>query len=140
MTLIVRRDDDERPGEEYGEPVQRRIDALGEGVSRNQDVADVATAAVLFAVCLAVASLGGSDGLGLNTGPLTLTSTILIGAQTLPIAVRRRYPVPVLITTGVAIGIYGALGYQEAGGNFGVLIALYTVAAHTTGVSSAVWR
>jgi signal transduction histidine kinase len=113
--------------------MQREAGRLRERLRWNQDFVDVAMALVLASAALAIAwardvhSLIAASG----AGPLTPVSAALILAQTLPVTVRRRYPVPVLVTTGVAIGLYSALGYSEAGANLGVLVALYTVAAHT---------
>lgn len=108
---------------------------LGVGVFRarlrwNQDIADVAMALVLATSVLIVASLG-VKGSSTGSGPLTPVSAVLILAQTLPLAVRRRRPVLVLGVTFAGIGLYSLLGYVEAGGNLGVLVALYTVAANS---------
>jgi signal transduction histidine kinase len=86
---------------------------------------DVVLAVVLFLGAMTVAATVP------GCGPWTPVSAVLIGLQTLPLAVRRRYPVGVLAVTGVGIGIYSGLGYLEAGANFGVLVAFYTVAADT---------
>lgn len=91
----------------------------------DQDVADVVLAVVLFLGSMATAATIP------GTGPWTPVSAVLIGLMTLPIAVRRRYPVGVLVVAGFSIGVYALLGYLESGGNFGVLIAFYTVAADT---------
>ncbi|MGO9178749.1 MAG: sensor histidine kinase [Candidatus Limnocylindrales bacterium] len=114
--------------------MQRGFGALRARVRWNQDVVDVTLALGLAAVALLVAGLRNVSGplTAVAAGPLTPVSAILILAQTLPLAVRRRYPVPVLIVAGVGIGLYSALGYAESGGNYGVLVALYTVAANST--------
>ncbi len=113
--------------------MKRRVGALRARVRWNQDVIDVAVAVTLASVVLAVAELrvvGASAG-ALGAGPLTPVSAVLILAQTLPLAVRRRHPALVLLVTGVGITLYSTLGYVEGGGSMGVLIALYTVAAHS---------
>ena len=98
---------------------------IRERVRWNQDVVDVLVALGLFVAVTTVISTT------VWVGPLTPLSLLLIGGQTLPLAVRRRYPVPVLIATAGATGLISALGFGESGGNLGVLIALYTVAANT---------
>ena len=117
----------------YGAGMQREVGAVRARVGWNQDVADVAMAVALAALAIVVAGFGGTTqpAFFANAGPLTPLSAALILVQTLPVAVRRRHPVPVLVVTGAGIGAYSVLGYSEAGGNLGVLVALYTVAAHT---------
>jgi signal transduction histidine kinase len=107
-----------------------RVAVLRARLRWNQDIADVAMAVVLAACVLGVASLGVA-GSSIGAGPLTPVSAALILTQTLPLAIRRRRPVLVLVVTLAGIGLYSLLGYVEAGGNFGVLVALYTVAAHS---------
>jgi signal transduction histidine kinase len=91
-------------------------------VKWNQDVVDVAIGLVLFVVPLVALWLGhlGLDLLGL----------ILLALQTLPVAVRRRNPMRVLLVTGVSITAYSLIGYTVADSWTGVLVAFYTVAAN----------
>jgi len=114
--------------------MQRGVGAFRARVRWNQDVADIALSLGLAAFALLVAGPRNMPRIPTASpaGPLTPVSAVLILAQTLPLAVRRRYPVPVLIVTGVSIGLYSAFGYAESGGNYGVLVALYTVAANST--------
>ena len=88
----------------------------------NQDYADIAMAAVVTAI-----SFGSLAGAGRQ---LDLLGGVLLALQTVPIAWRRRDPMRILITTGVAITAYSALGYPPAAGYLGVFVAFYTVAAH----------
>lgn len=105
--------------------VEGTVATLRRRLTASQDLVDVLVALGLFAAAAAVAAWGHTFG------PLTPVSLVLIAAQTLPVALRRRYPLPVLATTGAATITLSLLGLGESGGNFGVLIALYTVAADT---------
>ena len=94
----------------------------------NQDYVDVVLALVLM--CLAL-STAARDHYRLDA-----ISVPLLILQTLPIALRRRSPMRILVITGSAITIYGLLGYLgpngmgDSGGAYGVVVAFYTVAAH----------
>jgi signal transduction histidine kinase len=57
-------------------------------------------------------------------------AVLLTLAQTVPLAWRRRAPMAVLAVTGLAALAHPALGYRPTWAEFGILIALYTVAAH----------
>jgi len=57
-------------------------------------------------------------------------AVLLALAQAVPLVWRRRAPVTVLAVTGLAALAHLAIGYQPTWTEFGVLIALYTVAAH----------
>ena len=65
--------------------------------------------------------------------PVSLSLLIL---QTLPIAIRRRNPMRILVVTGLAITAYSLLGYLgtngvgDSNGAYGVVVAFYTVAAN----------
>ncbi len=96
----------------------------GRGLSRlrwNQDYADVAMAIGLTVLALSTA---------VNHARLDAVSLPLLIAQTLPIAVRRRNPMRILIVTGAAIILHSLLGYPDSNGNLGVFVAFYTVAAN----------
>jgi Signal transduction histidine kinase len=88
----------------------------------NQDYADVAMAIALTVVALSTA--------GSNKTQLDAVSVPLLVLQTLPVAVRRRNPMRILIVTGLAITFYSLLGYPQSNGQFGVFLAFYTVAAN----------
>jgi signal transduction histidine kinase len=62
-------------------------------------------------------------------GPNVLGAVLLL-LYSLPVAWRRRWPIPVLAVTGSAGVLYELLGYATVGVPWGVLIAMYTVAAH----------
>jgi signal transduction histidine kinase len=57
-------------------------------------------------------------------------AVLLTLAQTVPLVWRRRAPMAVLAVTGLAALAHLVIGYQPTWAEFGVLIALYTVAAH----------
>jgi signal transduction histidine kinase len=61
---------------------------------------------------------------------LDVVGGFLLVLQTLPVAVRRRDPMRILIVTGLAITIYSLLGYRESNAWTGVFVAFYTVAAN----------
>jgi signal transduction histidine kinase len=88
----------------------------------NQDYADVAMGVALTVLALSTAVV--------NHARLDAVSVPLLIVQTLPIVVRRRNPMRVLIVTGVAIILHSLLGYPDSNGNLGVFVAFYTVAAN----------
>jgi len=109
----------------YRATMQRAIAMPRLGLGRlrwNQDYADVAIAVALTVLALSAA--------GPNHVRLDAVSVPLLLLQTLPIAVRRRNPMRILIVTGSAITLYSLLGYPDSGGNLGVFVAFYTVAAN----------
>lgn len=59
-----------------------------------------------------------------------LVSSGLVLLSTLPVTWRRRAPMTVLVLISPGAVLYEALGYPSGIGPFGVLLALYTVAAH----------
>jgi signal transduction histidine kinase len=63
---------------------------------------------------------------------------VLLIASGLVIAVRRRWPVPVLVTTALASLVYYSLEFPDGPGWLGLFVALYTVAAYGDGRRSLV--
>jgi len=57
---------------------------------------------------------------------------LLLAAQCLPVAIRRLRPELALPISGIGIGVYSALGYQVTVSWLGVLICLYSIAAHAS--------
>jgi signal transduction histidine kinase len=57
---------------------------------------------------------------------------LLVILSTAPVAWRRKAPFDVLVVTGVSAVLVEALHYFVGAGGLGVLVALYSVAAHTT--------
>jgi signal transduction histidine kinase len=68
--------------------------------------------------------------LGIEFRDTDALAVLLTLAQTVPLVWRRRAPMAVLAVTGLAALAHLAVGYQPTWAEFGVLIALYTVAAH----------
>ena len=88
----------------------------------NQDVVDVAIALILAAVAL----WGGWQ----SRDRESVIGIALLLMQTLPVAVRRRNPMRVLVVTGVSITLYFGLHFPEVNSWTGVFLAFYTVAAN----------
>ncbi|MGD0019209.1 MAG: sensor histidine kinase [Candidatus Limnocylindrales bacterium] len=94
----------------------------------NQDYVDVAMALALTGLALSTAVR--------DHYRLDAVSISLLILQTLPIALRRRNPMRILVITGSAITLYSLLGYLgpnglgDSNGALGVVVAFYTVAAH----------
>lgn len=70
---------------------------------------------------------GGSETAGRSLDALGIGLILL---QTMPLAWRRRAPVPVLSVTAVALFLFSLLGYFRSLAAFGFLVALYTVATY----------
>ena len=62
--------------------------------------------------------------------PIDPFGVALMLLASVPIAIRSRFPVPVLIVTGTTTVVLSAFHYNDAAG-LGALFALYTVAAHS---------
>ena len=95
-------------------------------------MADALLAVFLLALALPRVWATSPGGKHLDWQP-SATAVVLVGLQTLPIAVRRLAPLPVLATTLVAVVAHGWQGGQPEPDYLGVLIALYTVAATVPG-------
>ncbi len=109
----------------YRATMQRALDIPQRQFHRirwNQDYADVAMALALAALALATAFL--------NHIHLDAVGVALLLGQTLPIAVRRRNPMRILLLAGASITLYSLLGYADSNGYLGTFVAFYTVAAH----------
>jgi signal transduction histidine kinase len=90
---------------------------------------DIALALALFVVSLVTVSTGRAEPVGSpDTGPSGVVLFVLVLFATLPIALRRRFPVEVFAVTLAAAVISDLIGgpYQFAG----ALVGLYTVAAY----------
>lgn len=123
--MIVRTADARGPGTAYRATMQRAIAAPQRHLRRlrwNQDYADVAMGIALTIGALATA--------GSNHVQIDALSVSLLILQTLPIAIRRRNPMRILLVTGAAIIVYSLLGYADGSGQLGVFLAFYTVAAN----------
>jgi signal transduction histidine kinase len=62
----------------------------------------------------------------------------LLAVSGLVVAVRRRWPVPVFVTTALAGAVYYGLGFPDGPGWLGLFVALYTLAAYGDGRRSLV--
>ena len=90
---------------------------------------DIALALVLLVISLVTVSTGSAEPVGSpDTGPSGVVLFLLVLFATLPIALRRRFPVEVFAVTLAAAVISDLIGgpYQFAG----ALVGLYTVAAY----------
>ena len=81
---------------------------------------------VLLAAAVAVA---GFTAASTYVGPRPWLIAILAALATLPLAVRRLFPIPVLAIV-VAVAVLVGVGYRNGWWPFAVIVALYTVAAH----------
>jgi len=92
---------------------------------------DAAAAAALAAVALLPALRAYGVVLGeLPTVPSDALHLVLVFAQTLPLAARRRAPAAVLAVVGLAFALDQALAYPPSPAGLGVLVALYSAGAH----------
>ncbi len=82
----------------------------------------------LLAVVLALLALLPPDHPVAGHAPVSVQYLLLLLA-TLPVAVRTRYPLPVLATVAAAIAAHGALGYPGTVAWFAMALAAYSVAA-----------
>ena len=86
---------------------------------------------VLLAVSLGIVSILVASRVAEANGTTIQAGAIaLLVVQSAALTVRRRWPMAVYSVVGVSTVLYAWLGYPQAVGGFGVLIAIYTVAAH----------
>jgi signal transduction histidine kinase len=106
----------------------------------NQTTLDIAMATVLGIQALFATLVPRLWGFGRPVGfaPIDLVGVALALLETVPLASRRTAPMAVLATTGLATVAASALGFDSAIGGLAVLIALYSVAAHTDRRSSLI--
>jgi signal transduction histidine kinase len=88
--------------------------------------------AAVFTVLAAVPALGSvSAELGdLPRRPATVFTVVLVLAQTVPLAVRSRWPAACLAVVGLSVAAYETLGYPPQFGTLALYLALYSVSAH----------
>ena len=85
----------------------------------------------LLAVSLGIVSIFVATRVAQAEGTTVQAGVIaLLVVQTVALTVRRRWPMAVYSVVGIGTIVYAWLGYPQAVGGFGVLIAIYTVAAH----------
>ena len=82
----------------------------------------------LLAVSIGVVSVLVASRVGEAQGTTVEAGAIaLLVVQSAALAVRRRWPMAVYSVVGLSTVGYAWLGYPEAVGGFGVLLAIYTV-------------
>jgi signal transduction histidine kinase len=85
----------------------------------------------VLAVVVAAYQLVGATDLGGHFGdharPLGLVFAVV---SALPLALRRRFPIPALIACVVLMGLFYGLGFRSQLGQLSVVVAAYTVWAH----------
>ncbi|WP_435851773.1 sensor histidine kinase [Streptomyces misionensis] len=95
-------------------------------VTRDRGVALVFT---VLSFAAPLSRVGAQFG-GLPTHGTSVASVLLTLGQTLPLAVRTRWPAACLAVVGASFAVYECLGYPPTFGSLGVYIALYSVGAH----------
>jgi len=85
----------------------------------------------VLAVSLGIVSIFVATRVAQAEGTTVQAGAIaLLVVQTVALTVRRRWPMAVYSVVGIGTIAYAWLGYPQSVGGFGVLIAIYTVAAH----------
>jgi signal transduction histidine kinase len=98
-------------------------------------VADALLAAGVTAMVLVDLSLP-SDAVGVRrTDALAVALSLL---QTVPLAFRRRAPLPIFVLILLGVCVYYALGYEVTDGTLATFVGVYTVAAYEDRVRSLV--
>lgn len=90
---------------------------------------DGVVGAVVFATMVSSAAVVALDAAEPRLGAAGL---VLLGLGSLPLAWRRRAPLPVLAVVGVATAAYGLADLPDPLLHLGLLVALYSVAAHSS--------
>jgi signal transduction histidine kinase len=92
--------------------------------------ADSLLAGLLLVVVLLSITGGDTSAHGVTYRDANALAVILGVLSAVPVAWRRRKPLPALVVVGMAAVAYEALGFPESATSVGVLICLYSVAAH----------
>jgi signal transduction histidine kinase len=99
---------------------------------RSQDTAvrDGALAVILAAAAFVpgLSSVGAQFG-DLPLRPADVLAALLVLGQTLPLAVRTRWPAPSLAAVGTCFAVHESLGYPPTFGSLGLYLALYSAGA-----------
>jgi signal transduction histidine kinase len=99
---------------------------------RSQDsaVRDGGLAVVLAAAAFVpgLSSVGAQFG-DLPLRPASVFAALLVLGQTLPLAVRVRWPAPSLAVVGICFAVHESLGYPPTFGSLGLYLALYSAGA-----------
>ncbi|MGH2819152.1 MAG: histidine kinase [Actinomycetota bacterium] len=91
-------------------------------------VADGALALVIFVIAL---TLEVPTRAGIEFRDHDALWVVLIALMTLPVALRRISPEWTIVVTGLSTTAYYPLGYPDSIASLGVLVALYSLAAHS---------
>ncbi len=83
----------------------------------------------LDALLAAAVAVAGFTAASTYSGPRPWLIVVFAATATLPLALRRLYPIPVLVVV-VAMATVVGVGYVNGWWPFAVIVALYTVAAH----------
>jgi signal transduction histidine kinase len=94
---------------------------------RRQDVLDVLLAAAITVMVLLDLS-SPADASGVR--PTDVWAVLLSLLQTVPLAFRRRAPLPVFLLIVIGVCVYYAMGYEVTDGTLATFVGVYTVAAH----------
>jgi signal transduction histidine kinase len=94
---------------------------------RRAPIADALLAAAVTAMVLVDLS-SPTDAVGVR--PTDALAVLLSLLQTLPLAFRRRAPLPSFALTVIGVCAYYALGYEVTDGTLATFVGVYTVAAH----------
>jgi signal transduction histidine kinase len=94
---------------------------------RRAPIADALLAAAVTAMVL-VDLASPTDAVGVR--PTDAPAVLLSLLQTLPLAFRRRAPLPSFVLTIIGVCAYYALGYEVTDGTLATFVGVYTVAAH----------
>jgi signal transduction histidine kinase len=124
---VARREVSGRAGLSYGSPVSWAGSLLAWIQRRRAPVGDgLLAAAVTVMVLVDLAS--PTDAVGVRrTDAVAVVLSLL---QTLPLAFRRRAPLPAFVLTLVGVCSYYSLGYEVTDGTLATFVGVYTVAAY----------
>ena len=113
----------------YRHPMTRRPTPV-RGLKEHPLLADSLLAGLLLVVVLLSITGGDTSAHGVTYRDANALAVILGVLSAVPVAWRRRTPLPALVVVGVATVAYEALGFPESATAVGVMICLYSVAAH----------
>jgi signal transduction histidine kinase len=99
----------------------------------NPTVADALLGLLLFAIAVPQLFIANpaEQVLGLNFRSASWLGVLLLMAETMPLALRRRFAVPVLVVSTAAVFTLLVTGFRPTVADVGLLVAVYTVAGRT---------
>ena len=104
---------------------------------RKELLVDVAIAVAVFALTLLLTRRGGADP-DADARSLDLLGVALAAAASLPLVVRRRFPLGVFVATAGASAVMSALGYPP-GPPLGATVALFFLAVRSDEALARTW-